>query len=506
MNPIQVLFLGTDESIRQVPLPENVQLEFSTHLTAPEHSLYDLVILDRTPTEPECALLHRVTRAHTLFVTEHVEAERCRDLCRSKLAWELDSHKLAGFLKTQTPWFFPDSYGEKYQPQNLSVSGNFTGEVFWDGSRALRLTGSFGETMTQAAFWRNDVPVEEGQTIDFWLEYKKTDGVELSFRVVEFSVGAVADIVDTWDFSEEEINRGFSVRARQKGFLFVSLSAKGSGTLEIIALHDRHSRGPYGFYMPGGERYLTSQREEIFCYFDPGDRKPPLNVYFSGYKTREGFEGYHMMRKMGAPFLLISDARLEGGAFYMGSAEYEKLMASVLRKYMHKLGFAAKDVILSGISMGSTGALYYGCDIRPHAVIVGKPLANLGTMAANEKRNRPGGFPTSLDLLLAREGELTGEAVGRLDERFWQKFEHTDWSDTKFIASYMKEDDYDRSAYDQMVTALSSGNASIYGRGLHGRHNDNTHGIVQWFSSEFRRILKEDFAAYDNEYRQEVTE
>ena len=102
---------------------------------------------------------------------------------------------------------------------------------------------------------------------------------------------------------------------------------------------------------------MTTDREEVFAYFDPGDRKPPLNVYFSGYKTKEGFEGYRAMRNLGCPFLLISDARLEGGGFYMGSEEYEKLIKDVLRKYMDELGFSGDQVILSGLSMGTYGAL-----------------------------------------------------------------------------------------------------------------------------------------------------
>ena len=74
-------------------------------------------------------------------------------------------------------------------------------------------------------------------------------------------------------------------------------------------------------------------------YFDPGDMKPPLNVYFSGYKTQEGFEGFYMMRNMGTPFLLISEARLEGGAFYLGDKEYENLIVSGIQDCLKQLGF-----------------------------------------------------------------------------------------------------------------------------------------------------------------------
>ena len=211
-----------------------------------------------------------------------------------------------------------------------------------------------------------------------------------------------------------------------------------------------------------------------------------------------------MMRKLGAPFLLIAEARLEGGGYYIGSQAYERLMVSILEKYRSKLGFSREDVIVSGISMGSAGALYYGADICPHAVIVGKPLINLGDIALNEKRNRPGGYPTSLDVLMVSGGENSESAAVKLNQRFWRKLEKTDWSHTKLILSYMLEDDYDRFAYDQLLTSLSVKNAHIYGRGLHGRHNDNTRGIVQWFTSQYRKILREDYPDSIGIFRQEI--
>ena len=102
---------------------------------------------------------------------------------------------------------------------------------------------------------------------------------------------------------------------------------------------------------------MTSDREEAFCYFEPGDLKPPLCVYFSGSKTLEGFEGYYMMKGMGCPFLLVAEPRLEGGAFYMGFQEYEDLIPRLITKYRDELGFSSDQVILSGMSMGSFGAL-----------------------------------------------------------------------------------------------------------------------------------------------------
>ena len=33
-----------------------------------------------------------------------------------------------------------------------------------------------------------------------------------------------------------------------------------------------------------GGRFTDEKRDEFIHYFNPGDMKPPLNVYFSGYR------------------------------------------------------------------------------------------------------------------------------------------------------------------------------------------------------------------------------
>jgi len=33
----------------------------------------------------------------------------------------------------------------------------------------------------------------------------------------------------------------------------------------------------------------------------------------------------------------------------------------------------------------------------------------------------------------------------------------------------------------------------VYGKGIHGRHNDDTGSIVGWFSNQYKKILREDF-------------
>ena len=44
----------------------------------------------------------------------------------------------------------------------------------------------------------------------------------------------------------------------------------------------------------------------------------------------------------------------------------------------------------------------------------------------------------------------------------------------------------------QSKTVSISG-VKVYGKGVHGRHNDDTGAIVGWFKSQFDKVLREDF-------------
>lgn len=496
LDVIRALQLGKEDWSKHYNLPGNVNLYYTDVFEEAPQRPFDIVFIDRPLLDEELKPLQKATKAYTLFVTEGLELSAGMDeyyICKKgKRIAEADIQR---FLLEEVRNYFPKHYGEKFKLNNLSIAQGFSGKVNWDGNYRVTVQGDYGEELNQIAFWRNNIPVAQGEAIELWLEYRKDPGVEIALSVTQFVRGSLCNVQQKWLFSEAELDDLVLLDNQMAaGPVFVSLLAKGSGTLEIIALHDRHSRRGHGIFIPGGERYVASNREEVFCYFDPGDMKPPLNVYFSGYKTMQGFEGYYLMRKMGCPFLLIAEPRLEGGSFYMGSDEYEKLIVDIIRKYMAELGFSEEQVILAGLSMGTYGALYYGCDILPHAMILGKPLASIGDVASNEKLHRPGGFPTSLDVLNYLNGDANEAAVKNVNDRFWSKFDASDWRHSKFIISYMIEDDYDSTAYDTLISHLRADGVQVYGKGIHGRHNDATGTIVSWFSSQFEKILAEDFS------------
>ena len=488
---VKVLQLGETDLSGQYEISTEADWYYEPDLSETEISMFEVVILGRCIRSQEREQLFWLTKAWCLFVTDTFEPdEDTQWLMRSKCGQVLDADRLSIFLKEEIPDYYGIPYGEKYSPGNIAITDGIRGEVEWDGFMGPVITADFGKEFRQVAYWRNNIPVFQNQSIDFWLEYEKSGTVEIQLKITQFKAGSVSTVQNNWEFSAEELRDVVYITNRKKeGPIFVSLMAKGEGQLKIIALHDRYSRRGKGAFLPGGRRLVTPKREEIFFYFDPGDRKPPLNVYFSGYKTLEGFEGYNMMRRMGAPFLLVSEARLEGGAFYIGSAEYEQMMIGGIQSYLDELQFTPEQMIFSGLSMGTFGALYYGCDFKPFAIFAGKPLASIGDVADNERIHRPGGFPTSLDVLLKHYGSLDAYAVEKANLCFWNKFDATEWEDTRFVIAYMIEDDYDPTAYPTLLSHIRDDCIEVYSKGLHGRHNDNTAGIVSWFVNQYNNVL-----------------
>ncbi len=494
MDKIRILVVSGRDWKTEYNIPQNVKLYSYDKDSIKKKEIFELVIIERNIDENEFNDLKAHSYSYCLFLTDTFEAnDVTKELMRQRMGNVLGNSNIQSFLDNDAKKYFSKPYGEKFRTSAIGIAQGFQGTVKWDGNYCVSLEGEYGDSLNQIVFWRNNIPIEKGQAVEFWLEYKKDPGVNISLSIRQYVRGTMSDISDYWEFNEEDMVNPVVIEGKDKGYLFISVNASGTGKLDIIALHDRLSHHDVGIFMVGGERYVTSNREEIFCYFDPGDFKPPLTVYFSGYKTREGFEGYYMMRNLGCPFLLITESRFEGGGFYLGNQEFEKLMVEILEKKLAFLGFYNNQMIMSGISMGTIGSMYYGCDLKPHALILGKPLGNLGDIAANERLNRPQGFPTSLDLLHKHAGGMDEAAVERLNDRFWNKFRTTDFSHTKFVVSYMYEDDYDATTYNKLLSELNSSGVQVYGKGLHGRHNDNTSGITTWFKGQYERILKEDF-------------
>lgn len=352
--------------------------------------------------------------------------------------------------------------------------------VTGDGEAALGFGGSGADVFAENELGDIEKTVEQRFFVDVCVDER-----DISKCINE----------QVWEFDEEQLQDVFRIdNESDQGPVFVSILARGTGSLNIISLHDRHSRRGHGFFLPGGERLVSSKGEEVFVYFEKGDMKPPLAVYFSGYRTQEGFEGYYMMRGFGCPFILVTDPRSEGGAFYLGDSEFEQMITDYVTDKLDELGLTKDELVLSGASMGTFGSLYYGSKLSPHALLLAKPLANMGNVARNERILRAGGFATSLDILMKNYDNLSDEAIEQLNNRMWDRFDSADWSQTKFIISYLYEDDYDPDGYPSILSHLKSSGVEVYGKGSHGRHTDNSANVMAWFKSQYNNLLHDDFS------------
>ncbi|HFR3765867.1 TPA: accessory Sec system protein Asp2 [Streptococcus suis] len=388
---------------------------------------------------------------------------------------------------------FSGQYGAKLKVSDIDIHPQFSGSVQYDGNVGVEFSGHFGEDYSPLFTFRYNLVAEEAR-LEIWPEYIKTGPLSLRFEIVSIRLGSVSDVMDRLYLYEEDFTEPVELPEMEGiGYYSISVSAKGEGSLKMGPCHWRRSRNGLGRFILGGQRMVDAKRQEIFSYFHPGDLKPPLNVYFSGYRPAEGFEGFFMMKSLGAPFLLLSDPRLEGGCFYSGTEELESQIVAVIQESLDYLGFTKQELVLSGLSMGAFGGLYYSAMLEPHAVIVGKPFTNLGDVVTNLKLKRPDEFETSADMLRNVVDSSEDDQIKAFNLRFWEKFSQANLENTKFAIAYMEQDDYDPLATIRLIDFLAEEDVHIFAKGYEGRHNDNSISINKWFMTQYQRVLSHDF-------------
>ena len=168
MEQIYILQLGNEDWNHIYTLPSNVSLEYMEKFVKVPNRQYDLFFLDRSPLEEEVPLLYQAVKAHTLFITRNVNVEgRTSWLCCSKRARHIALKNIQNFLLQETKYYYPKPYGEKLDLKYWAIAQGFSGKVKWD-ENAVTLEGDFGTELGQAAFWRYNVYLPQGQALDFW--------------------------------------------------------------------------------------------------------------------------------------------------------------------------------------------------------------------------------------------------------------------------------------------------------------------------------------------------
>ena len=433
---------------------------------------------------------------YTLFYDQDLKTddEGVAFFLKKRCAQAVDFSRPQQLINDLSTTLFGGGYGDKLFPSTIKIHKHFQGSVSYQGLECVTIEGDFGEEFHQLAYWTHNFMVYKNLPIELWLEYEKQGNCEFRFILRKIFDGDIDNFFEEEIYSEVDLEKAIVIDSKNRNFLiFLSVEARGRGTIKLGNLHQRWSRKQFGKFVLGGNILHDSKRDEINYFFHPGDFNPPLAVYFSGYRPAEGFEGYYMMKTLGCPFILFSDPRLEGGAFYLGTDELEGKIKKTIAHYLDYLGFDRKDLILSGLSMGTFPALYYGAFFEPHAIIVGKPLANLGTIASRGRLDAPGVSNLAFDCLIHHTGGTSSQDMTELDQRFWKIFKQANFSKTTFGLSYMKDEEMDPQAYENLVTYLCNTGAKILSKGTAGRHNDDTDTNIAWFLHFYRMVLASGF-------------
>ncbi|MCL1899328.1 MAG: accessory Sec system protein Asp2 [Promicromonosporaceae bacterium] len=495
-----VLQIGTRDWSPGLRLPDDVEWHF-LDVGDPNAADYLTVkTVEVTVAEAPCraevlARLDPLISPHTFLFTENAEPPRDTPEAHwylRKAARHVDASDRQALVEKLARTYYRRQFGQKVPSNSLLVSPLWPSPPTYLGNTGLSLPVDTA-VMRPAVSWRQSIRYENDRDMDLWLEYQADGDVEVELTA-QLTKAGTSDVI-SWQrtFTATDMEQPVRVFHPDSGYLACSLSARGTGTLRIGQLHYRHSRHGEGHFIAGGRRLVDANREELFYYYHPGNLQPPLNIYFAGYRPAEGFEGLGVMTGLGHPFLVITDPRLEGGRFYLGSAELEVQLHQVIRDLMAELGFTEQDLIFSGLSMGAFGALYHGSQFDAQAIIAGKPIIDLPYVARQTRLTRPGEFLTVLDLInfwqQRADGDGTPEGFTAALLQRWRSAECL--KHTKVLLAYMLQDDYDDQAYHTLLTSQAGKPTEVVARGYQGRHNDDSPSIVAWFVGQYQRVIAE---------------
>lgn len=450
---------------------------------------FDAVVISQLHSNFNFSILQEYIEPYTILINEQLSSDVISNYpflkhMSSHFINMQDVDEVMQLLKRN---FFIGQNGTKLHVKNAVINYRDDFKVHYNGNNYVEISQMDQTEYKQLLYWTYNIGLGSESYTDLWLEYQADNLVEI--RMILYFIDSMGKIT-TKQFSQAEMDEKITIGVEEFTYLSISIEAAGKGSIKIGPMHYRQSREEFGEMLLGGKVAKDSNRQEFFYYFYPGDLKPPLNVYFSGYRTAEGFEGYWMMKNLGKPFLLIGDPRLEGGNFYVGSNEYEQNIENTIRYYLDLLDLTNEQLTVSGLSMGTYGALYYGARLGAPAIIVGKPLISIGNIAKNLPIHRPEAFETSLDMVNSFI-ELGGSRYEYLNNKIIPYLKKAKFPGNTTIAiAYMLHDDYDDTAYFNLLDHLSEKDVNIISKGLVGRHNDNSPGINQWFYTQLKRLTQ----------------
>lgn len=513
---MRVLQLGNDNWEKKYTIPEDMEWHFNDFSFEEKKATkkkgiksYDVILV----TGKTNLTSDQLKKLKQLISPYHV-------LYSSNLNTELDDHEkyflksiAAQKIKEEPQYlidrlpirYFSGQSGLRIFPSQLKLNEHVVKIYEFEEQGHLKVNLDTHNEWVNLGTYKSGVFIDPDKQINFWLSLKNFN-FQVRLRIFIQQPGTDGDVkeqrvIDLSSFNKDEYFSQIEASEHYRTAT-LNLEVKGSGDLIIGVLHSRWGRDGAGNFIAGGQRIVNPQtRDDIAYYFNPGDLKPPLNVYFSGAREAEGFEAYFLFKGLKAPMLLFTDMRLNIGQFYDDEDNFfEQEIIKTIKSKLNELGFDESQLLVSGISMGTYPAIKYGAKMSAHAINVAKPLVNLGYIASRTALDRPDEFETMFDIDKGIGTATDRDDLKKIDENFWKEFDKQDLSKTRFFAGYMINDDYDDKAVKELKESPAVKQAAQFSaKGFPGRHNDDPQ-VNYWFIDRLNELLREDFGR-DNEKR-----
>lgn len=508
MAEITCLQVGNTNWAEKYTIPEHVEWIYLNNQTANQEIIeqmsgettakkYDVLLLtDADKLEKYAELIQMMDYYRILYDPTQVQHNNeFKTTLERKFAYKISLTNDKKIISDISLYFFKGQYGHRLAPQHLNISPRLPGKFWKEGMHEYIFEGEYGPEWIDLGSYRETLyGISDTQKkIQIFLEYHKIGNIQIKLVVNRFNM--YSGKIGTQEiFLDNELTKLVEYGPVEPGeTVNYNLYVKGTGRISIGNLQLRYSRGKYGVFTLGGKNYIDEYGHELITFFNPADYKPPLCVYFGGYRTAGGFEGYQMMKNSKSPFMLIEDSSAEGGGFYRGSKAFEEMVIRRIQEALEFLGFTNKDLVLSGLSMGTHAAMYYGAALSPHSIIICKPIANLKVIVDNNKLKGAGIFPTSFDVTKKILKVKGLKSIAEIDQEFWQKFTAGKLKDTQIYVTYMKNEDYDDQVYHQLVEYYLKNKKIIYIKGIAGRHNDYQDQSLASYFYHYGYMLRKSF-------------
>ncbi|GMA69908.1 accessory Sec system protein Asp2 [Leuconostoc litchii] len=357
-----------------------------------------------------------------------------------------------------------------------------------EGRFSTKFEGDFGETWQQlGTIIAGKDDFQNNSANEVWLAYDHTEEAAAALLFVFYQLGEI--VQQQMIYGEDLHQLKVVVPPEMYDGYEILVFGKGKGLLDFQSIHQRRHRHGLGHLLPGGVWQKTNENEEILNYFNPGNRQKPLIVSFADTRLYvDGFEMREALNTLESPYLLFTDSRVQGGAFDIGTVEYEKSVVQIIKQKIKILGFSPEDVILMGSSMGSYPALYYAEDINPGAVVLAKPILNLGAFTAGSKISRSFDQGWRLDVRRYLTGRVHPDDNEKLNQKLWQHIENTNWTNIQVALFSVTNDEYDGQSLQQLLDFFVEHNTPLTHVTEEGTHMDKLDEMVDFLTTNLEKM------------------